>query len=116
MELAAGRFSLQQVSGSHLHRLLLWSSLQHHHVTLQPATHHPSASGDRLHSGSEKITNDPSSILQNRRVCNRDATGHDKQLIRGTLTETSPCAFYVMFCTSVNPRIPHQRKGVCEGT
>jgi len=93
MELVARGFFLAAVSGSHLHRLLLWSSLQHHHVTPQPATHHPSVSGDRLHSGSEKITNDPSNMLQNRRVCNRDATGHDMQLIRGTLIKTFPTRF-----------------------
>jgi hypothetical protein len=64
MELVARGFSLQQqVSCSNLHCLLLWPSLQHHHVTLQQATHHPSASGDRLHSGSEKITNERSNIL-----------------------------------------------------
>ena len=106
---------LAAVSGGHLHRLLLWSSLQHHHVTLQPATHHPSVSEERLHSGSEKITNEPSNILRKRRVCNKDATGHDKQLIRGNLIENLPCVLYVMFCMGVNPRTPHQEKCTCEG-
>ena len=35
-------------------------------------------------------------MLHNRRVCNRDATGHDEQLIRGTLIKTFAARF--MWC------------------